>query len=69
MSSPSTGLMPDDQYDHEPLPCLKCKGSGRQVEVRSACCGKLTPSGGCRGDCAVPEEFEVKCTICDGHGY
>jgi hypothetical protein len=44
--------------------CPKCGGDGWEIEPE--CCGNTTPSGECRGDCAVP--VQVPCSACGGSG-
>lgn len=50
--------------------CPYCGGQGWvEVEkVRPVCCGRLSPSGSCRADCAIPEQYQEQCGACGGSG-
>lgn len=49
--------------------CECCEGTGGVVETVPRCCGRLSPSGGCYGDCAIPELIQDACPDCGGTGY
>lgn len=44
--------------------CQECEGYG--YKITSACCGKLSSGGECRGDCVVPEQ--TQCETCQSSG-
>ena len=54
------------------MKCPECDGQGwvEGVSVEPECCGRLSPSGGCWGDCAVPVQVQTQehCPQCGGHG-
>jgi len=55
--------------DTERERCPECGGAGWVVAVRPACCGNVYPSGECKGDCAVPEQYQEQCESCNGSGF
>ena len=65
MSMPGSAFRQPDDIDDMPQPCPECAGSGCGG-VQPECCGNLSPSGACRGDCAVP--VQVPCEYCGGCG-
>lgn len=48
-------------------PCPNCEGRGWVEGIRPICCGN-TINGGCRGGCAVPEQYQEECAHCSGSG-
>lgn len=54
--------------DQRELPCPECGGAGWVAATRPACCGNLSPGGGCWGGCAVEEQYQAQCDECGGSG-